>query len=426
MTLRAGDFLSGMTTLRMGVVIALLVTYLAAMVLVAVLVSHRRAVGDSDSAGDEIDDSAVAVLSMLDEASIVLNAADEVLQASPAAYRMGIVADDAVVDERVREMVSRTRADGGVARADVTTWTPERFMEDSPSSDDSRPMPHGESSEASESSGSGGSCDSDASVASVARRNWLRITVSMISDGVVVVLIDDVSERVRFAQMRDSFIENVSEQLVEPARTIETLAASIESGKTGPDEIKAAAGKARGYASHLKRMMADLLLLIKAQEPVLPSADNRMPLLAEVTDACDACEDQARRYGISLAVEGDDSLVVNGDRDQIRTAIMKLVDNAILYSPTGSTVSVSVAASRSGDRALVRVIDRGVGIDKNESARVFERFFRGSNQNDRTSGGIGLGLAIVKHVSLTHHGSVSVWSTPGEGSTFTMSLPLAA
>ena len=71
------------------------------------------------------------------------------------------------------------------------------------------------------------------------------------------------------------------------------------------------------------------------------------------------------------------------------------------------------------------MIDHGQGMDKEDQKRIFERFYRGKNQNERTADGVGLGLAIVKHVALTHHGSVGVWSAPRQGSTFTVALPLA-
>ena len=88
-------------------------------------------------------------------------------------------------------------------------------------------------------------------------------------------------------------------------------------------------------------------------------------------------------------------------------------------------VSVSASKDKDGDRAVIRVIDQGAGIAKKDQARIFERFYRGVEQSNRTADGVGLGLAIVKHVALTHHGSASVWSAPGQGSTFTLELPVA-
>ena len=73
----------------------------------------------------------------------------------------------------------------------------------------------------------------------------------------------------------------------------------------------------------------------------------------------------------------------------------------------------------------VTVSDTGIGIAPEHQSRIFERFYRGVEQSNRTADGVGLGLAIVKHVALTHHGDVTVWSAPGQGSTFSLTLPLA-
>ena len=99
--------------------------------------------------------------------------------------------------------------------------------------------------------------------------------------------------------------------------------------------------------------------------------------------------------------------------------------NAIAYSPDGKGITVSVKPNEDGTKVLLSVLDRGCGIAQKEQSRIFERFYRGGNQNGHSEEGIGLGLAIVKHVALTHHGSASVWSAPGQGSTFTLELPVA-
>ena len=133
----------------------------------------------------------------------------------------------------------------------------------------------------------------------------------------------------------------------------------------------------------------------------------------------------AQRRGIDIEIDGDESLDINGEGEQIQAAVAKLLENAIAYSPDGKGITVSVKPNEDGTKVLLSVLDRGCGITQKEQSRIFERFYRGGNQNGHSEEGIGLGLAIVKHVALTHHGSASVWSAPGQGSTFTLELPVA-
>jgi signal transduction histidine kinase len=98
-----------------------------------------------------------------------------------------------------------------------------------------------------------------------------------------------------------------------------------------------------------------------------------------------------------------------------------LIDNAIKYTPQGGKVRVEVA--RAGKKAVIRVIDNGIGIPKADQLHVFDRFYRVDKARSREQGGAGLGLAIVKQVAEAHGGQVRVRSTPHEGTTFTVALP---
>ena len=354
---------------------------------------HRLTRETGDGLGeDDLNGETAALLSMLPICSIVVGPDDEVIRCNPQAYRLGVVRDDAIVDRTVREAVGRVRTAGGKETFDLTTQTAP--VAASPSE------------------------------AGVSRPNWLKVSVGRVG-GFVVVLLHDVSDAVRFAQTRDSFIANVSEQLLKPTAALERLSTDLSERATDPQRIAEDAGEVRHASRRLNRMVSDLMLLIKAQEPIVPSSANRLSLLGQARDAVDALTSQAGERRIKLALSGDRTLTVNGDGDQIRMAITKLVENAIGYSPEGSAVNVAVAKAKDGEHAMVRVIDQGSGIAKGEQERIFERFYRGAQQNEHTRDGIGLGLAIVKHVALTHHGSVSVWSAPGSGSTFTLTLPLA-
>ena len=370
--------------------------------------THRRDDG-RDAGDDTLDDATNALLSILPLASIVVDEHDEVVRAHPDAYALGVVRDDAIADDTVARAVHEVRSYGGKRQFDLTTTT---LHSPKKAPKAGRPSVR----EVARQSLMGQSQDKPST--SVSRPNWLKVIVGRLNERFVVVRVSDVSDTVRFSQMRDSFI-------VKPTQSLEELADALENDSADRDVVKESAAKLRRSCAHMKHMVSDLLLLIKAQEPILPTSDNRINVMEQVQAVADAHRQAARQRGIDIEVNGDGSLEVNGDGEQIQTAIAKLLENAISYSPDGKGATVSVKPDEDGSQVLISVIDRGCGIERKEQSRIFERFYRGGNQNERSVDGVGLGLAIVKHVALTHHGSASVWSAPGQGSTFTLTLPAA-
>lgn len=369
---------------------------------------HRTDQRQGQQDGEDLEDSTQAILAMIPVASAVVDDHDDVIRASAAAYTLGVVRDESLCNEDILAAVHEVRSTGGRKQLDITTQTvPQRIV-----------GPNGESAQEA-------GLQQVRVINGVSRPNWLKVTVGRINARFVVVLLDDVSESIRFSQVRESFIQNVSEQLIEPSQALEHLADSLEHDDLDRESVRRQAVEVRHACKHMEHMVSDLLLLIRSQEPVTPSSHNRINLMDQLRDVVQSHLEQAQQAGVQLELSGDDSLDINGESDQIKAAVGKLIENAIGYSPQGATVAVSVKRSQDGGHASVSVIDRGCGIPKAEQERVFERFYRGSEQNERTVHGIGLGLAIVKHVALTHHGNVTVWSVPGQGSTFTMSLPLA-
>ncbi|MCH4844111.1 ATP-binding protein [Bifidobacterium pseudocatenulatum] len=378
--------------------------------------THRNDDDEHDADDDTLDDATNALLSMLPLASVVVDEHDEVIRAHPSAYALGVVRDDAIAEETVLRAVHEVRSCGGNKQFDLTTTTqyvaPQVPKAGKPTTREiARQALIGQS-------------NPNTSGATVSRPNWLKIIVGKLNENLMVVLISDVSESVRFSQVRDSFITNVSEQLLEPTQSLEQLADIVERGGASQQDVERNATQLRQSCSRLEHMISDLLLLIKAQEPILPTADNRINVMEQVQAVVQAHLDMAAQRGITIVTGGDESLCINGEADQIQAALAKLIENAITYSKDGSTVNVVAKANEEHTEAVISVLDRGNGIAIGEQNRIFERFYRGSNQNEHSGDGIGLGLAIVKHVALTHHGSASVWSSPGQGSTFALVLPL--
>jgi two-component system sensor histidine kinase SenX3 len=135
----------------------------------------------------------------------------------------------------------------------------------------------------------------------------------------------------------------------------------------------------------------------------------------------DRVRSAAELKSIRLVRGGPMGLQVIGDKQQLVTAVNNLIDNAVAYSPKHTRVAVGVRERE--DSVEITVSDQGIGIPEDEQARIFERFYRVDPARSRQTGGTGLGLSIVKHIAAAHRGSVSVWSSHGAGSTFTLRLP---
>ncbi|MNP16356.1 Alkaline phosphatase synthesis sensor protein PhoR [compost metagenome] len=120
-------------------------------------------------------------------------------------------------------------------------------------------------------------------------------------------------------------------------------------------------------------------------------------------------------------------LYIEGDEDRLRQIFMNLISNAISYTLEGGRVKVEAEIVNSGEedeKVLITVSDTGMGIPKKDLPRIFERFYRVDKARSRSSGGTGLGLSIVKHLVELHHGTIRVESKVGEGSAFTVELPI--
>ena len=368
--------------------------------------------------GEALEGSTQALLALIPAATVVVDGDDEVVRSSPDAYRLGIVSNDEISNPKIIEAIAQVRRSGGRRSFNLITRTPTEFALDAAA----------ESTE---------SDDWEISQAqAVSRRNWLKITLGRIDRSLVVVLIDDVSDSVRFVRTRDAFMTNVSEQMLKPVQALEELAAQLKttSHLEGDDpellrshlrSVSKDAYSVQRYSAYLGHVLKDLLLLIRAQERIRPSRENVLDVAEQIRAVVQGEQDRADQAHVTLRWRCDQPLTIHGDGQQIRVALAKLVENAISYSSSGSTVSLVAQASKDGHYGIIRVVDHGRGISKADQGRIFERFYRADNQSEETAVGIGLGLAIVKHVALTHHGSVTVWSAPGEGSTFTLMLPLA-
>jgi two-component system sensor histidine kinase SenX3 len=236
-----------------------------------------------------------------------------------------------------------------------------------------------------------------------------------------VVFVDDQSEHVRMEASRRDFVANVSHELKTPVGAMGVLAEALLASADDPETVRRFSEKVLVEANRLANMVNELIELSRLQgaDP-LPDLD-AVDVDTVVSEAISRHKVAADTADITISTDAPSGLRMLGDEGLLVTALANLVSNAIAYSPHGSPVSIS--RRRRGAFVEIAVTDRGIGIAPKDQERVFERFFRSDKARSRATGGSGLGLAIVKHVAANHNGSISLWSQPGTGSTFTLSIP---
>jgi signal transduction histidine kinase len=162
-----------------------------------------------------------------------------------------------------------------------------------------------------------------------------------------------------------------------------------------------------------------LMDLAEAEAGTMPLRIEPVNLTAVVRDAADLYSDVAEQKGVGLTANLPEPVHVAGDRNRLAQAIANLLDNAVKYTPAGG--QVVVAAGAAGGAARVTVTDTGIGISPDDVPHIWDRLYRGDRS--RSERGLGLGLSLVRAIALAHGGQVSVESTPGRGSAFTLQLP---
>ena len=235
-----------------------------------------------------------------------------------------------------------------------------------------------------------------------------------------VLLTFDVTEQAFAERNRREFTANVSHELKTPLQGIIGSAELLESGVVQPGDVPRFVGHIRSEAQRLVTLINDIIRLSELDEGgALPSEP--VELLSLCRDTAQSLAPAAEAHNVTVSVTGEE-VTVPGVRRLISEVFTNLCDNAIKYNRDGGSVSVTV--SRDGGNAVVSVSDTGIGIPPEHQSRVFERFYRVDKSHSKASGGTGLGLSIVKHAVLYHHGTVEVHSVPGEGTTFTVRLPM--
>jgi two-component system phosphate regulon sensor histidine kinase PhoR len=239
-----------------------------------------------------------------------------------------------------------------------------------------------------------------------------------------LVVINEVTQLRRLENMRKDFVANVSHEIKTPLTAIKGFVETLHQGSVDtPEEAERFLGIIQKHVDRLSSIIDDLLSLSRIeQEDERQSIEfETKPIIDIFKSAMQICRSKADEKNIDIQIACGESLESSFDSSLLEQAVVNLLDNAIKYSEPDSAIHLTADLSDSEVRIMVE--DQGIGIAKKHLPRLFERFYRVDKARSRKLGGTGLGLAIVKHIAQAHGGQVTVKSTAGKGSTFTIHLP---
>jgi two-component system, OmpR family, sensor histidine kinase SenX3 len=321
------------------------------------------------------------VLNVLRSASVVLGPDGALIKSSPAAHAFGLVRGRDLVHAELREMAVEASTLGLVRERELD-------------------LPRGPF-------GRG--------------RLVVFARAAPLRDGLTLVLVEDRTEARRVEEIRRDFVANVSHELKTPIGALSLLAEAVSDAADDPDAVRHFATRMQRESIRLTKLVQEIIDLSRLQVADALHPPEPIGIDDVVSDAVDRCRLAAQAKGIDVVIGGDQGAVVYGDHALLVTAVRNLVDNAVSYSAESTRVGVGIR--RCEGVVEIVVSDQGIGISGPEQDRIFERFYRVDPARSRATGGTGLGLSIVKHVAANHGGEVTVWSRPGQGSTFTLRLP---
>lgn len=365
-----------------GVIAGLIGLSLGVFGVLAFRVSEQqRKLVDVEFEDPSLPDGAAEVLAAVGRAFVVVDAIDGVVRASPAAYAYGLVRGHTLVHEQLLEMTAKVRRDGVIL---------ERLLE----------LPRGPLGQGT---------------------IVVQVRAAVIAEEYILLLADDRTEVTRTEEVRNDFVANVSHELKTPVGAISLLAEALESSADDAEAVRRFARRTHKESARLAALVQDIIELSRLQGSNVAKQGRAVDINTVVTEAVDRSQLPAESKNINLVVGGHTDALVYGDQDQLVTALRNLIDNAIRYSPENTRVGIGI---RTKDGLVaISVTDQGEGLSPEDQERVFERFYRVDAARSRHTGGTGLGLSIVKHVVANHGGEVTLWSKPGQGSTFTIRLP---
>lgn len=275
----------------------------------------------------------------------------------------------------------------------------------------------------------------DVSIAAPIQRTFQlqtrRVQFTDVEQGGVMIVMRDVTAMKSADQMRQDFVANVSHELRSPISSLVGIIETLrESAKADPDSQKRFLEIMAEEAARMSRLIDDLLSLSRVEVSEHMPPDKRVDINSILEKTIELLQGRAVEKGMAIKLATAAPLPdIPGDADELTEVFQNLIDNAIKYGDAKSDINISIVQI---DRIpelnipclAIYIKNKGDGIAGEHLPRLTERFYRADKGRSRVTGGTGLGLAIVKHIVNRHRGRLSIESSPGEITTFTVYLPL--
>ena len=245
----------------------------------------------------------------------------------------------------------------------------------------------------------------------------------------ILVVLRDLTDQEKHAQMRTDFIAHASHELRTPLASLKLIVETLQGpAKEDPEKRGRFLSMMLVQATRMAQLIDDLLSLSRVEMRAHLPPRGRVELAELLETVVQTVEPLAEANGIAVRLENSaGSTVVRGEREELAQVFQNLVQNAIRYGKSGGHVCVALShceGQNSGRSATrVAVCDDGIGIASEHIPRLTERFYRVSATDSRAKGGTGLGLAIVKYIVQRHRAELDIESELGSGSTFTVTFP---
>jgi len=225
-------------------------------------------------------------------------------------------------------------------------------------------------------------------------------------------------------KMKTFFVSSVSHDLQTPLTSIRMFAELLQTKKhISAEEKQEYLETIQGETERLSRLINNVLDFSRIERGTKKYVFSKVNLIEVIQSAIRIMNYQIKENGFEFETDiSSDEIEIWADADTIIEAITNLISNAIKYSSDEKYICISLETN--ADYAIIRIRDKGIGIEASEKEKIFETFYRSSDQRIQAAGGAGLGLSLVRHVVEAHRGEVTVESEPGKGSTFSLSLPI--